>query len=127
MVLQNAFGALALDATVAAVEARLPPALTPTNNLSTADDYQSGECLADQAGAGGVLTFTFTTAVQLLVIEAKGGSLTARADPFGGVPTASKGVVCDDGVPTYVPVTVTSVKIFAPAGMTVSVFGMRRA
>lgn len=96
--------------------------------LKSKDDFQGGEALADQAGAGAVLTFSFLNgAVQMLVIEAQGSSGTARADPFGGVPTATQGVVCDAGVPTYIPVTASSVKIFAPVGLTLSVYGLRRA
>ena len=91
------------------------------------DDYQTGECLADQAGSNGVLTFTFASARNLVVVEALGsGTQVARCDPFGGTPTVSLGMHCDDGVPTYIPVTTTVVKVFAPSGMSVSVTGFSR-
>lgn len=90
------------------------------------DDYQSGEVLADQVGAGAVLTFTFATPVNLVVVHARGENLTARANPFGGVPSASSGVVCGDDVPTYLPVVTATVRVFAPTGMTISVHGYRR-
>lgn len=91
------------------------------------DDYQAGEVLPDQSGAGAVLTFTFSAAVQLVVAQSTGTDLTARLDPFGGAPAASTGIRLDDGVPTFCPVTATVVKVFAPAGVTVAVYGLRRS
>lgn len=91
------------------------------------DDYQSGECLADQTGAGAVLTFTFTSPVQLVVVDANGAATdVARADPFGGTPTASLGVPCRDEAGAYMPVSTSVVRVFAPVGMIVSVVGYRR-
>lgn len=116
----NAFGALALDATVVA---RLP--LTATSKLAVADDYQVLECLADQTGAGGVLTFTFTAAVSLVIVHAVGTSQVARASTTQ-TPTASLGVRCPDDAPSYIPVAASSVQVFAPNGMVVSVSGLRR-
>lgn len=93
----------------------------------TQDDYNAGQCLAEQTGAGAVLTFTFASPVNLVLIEAVGsGSQVARVDPFGGTPTANLGIRADDAVPTYLPVTTSSVKVFAPASMVVSVAGFRR-
>lgn len=154
--LQNAFQDLATEATLAALLAELgqklesgPVALDATTlaaletinavvsgqvgvsnfpaDQKTHDDYQAGEVLADQPGAAGVLTFTFTGGVaQLVVVTSTGASLTARADPFGGTPAANLGIRCDDGVPTYVPVATSAVKVFAPVGTSVSVYGLRR-
>lgn len=93
----------------------------------THDDYQSGETLPDQTGSGGVLTFTFSSPVHLVVVDASGTATDiARADPFGGTPTSSQGVVCRDETPTFIPVQTSSIKIFAPTGMLVSVVGYRR-
>jgi len=97
-----------------------------SSKVGVADDFQAGEVLADQNGAGAVLTFTFTSSVQLVVIHARGATLVARADPFGGTPSASQGIVCGDDTPTYVPVNTSSVKVFAPVGMVVNAYGMRR-
>lgn len=92
------------------------------------DDYASGEVLADQTGAGAVLTFTFTSPVQLVVVHGDGAEGEfCRADAFGGVPSATLGVPCGDEIPTFLPVTTGSVKVFAPASMVVSVWGYRRA
>lgn len=99
-----------------------------TTGVKARDDYQGGEVLADQTGAGAVLTFTFAAARNLILIEAVGtGTQVARADPFGGTPTATQGIRCDDSVPTYLPVTATVVKIFAPASMAVAVAGFSRS
>lgn len=96
--------------------------------VATKDDYQAGEVLADQTGANNVLTFTFASPVQLVVVDANGSATDiARADPFGGTPSAALGVPCRDEVPTYMPTTTTVVKVWAPAGMVVSVYGYRRA
>lgn len=93
------------------------------------DLYASGEILTDQTAAGAALTFTFSSAVQLLYVQIKTslGTGSGRADPFGGTPTASLGIPCDDGVPQAIPVQATSVKVFATAGATVSVWGYRYA
>lgn len=91
------------------------------------DAYTGGEVLPDQAGAGASLTFTFSSPVQLVYVFARsaaGGSIS-RADPFGGTPAASAGIPCDDGVPQAIPVTTSTVKVFAPSGVTVSVWGYR--
>lgn len=95
---------------------------------SVRDDYSGGEVLADQTGAGAVLTFTFSAAVQLVVVHGDGADGEfARADPFGGDPSAVLGIPCGDEIPTFLPVTTSSVKVFAPVGMVVSVWGYRRA
>jgi len=105
--------------------------LTDTQLRATApavkDDYQSGEVLADQTGAGAVLTFTFAAPRNLVMVHAVGADQVARADPFGGTPSATQGIRCDDGVPSYLPVIATTVKVFAPAGMVVTVVGFSRA
>jgi len=43
-----------------------------------------------------------------------------------GTPSATTGIRCDDGVPTYLPITTTAVKAFAPAGMIITVTGFSR-
>lgn len=95
--------------------------------VSAQDIFSGGEVLADQAGAGAALTFTFSAAVQLVMVFAKSatGTLQARADPFGGTPSAAAGAPCEDGVPMAFPVNASAVKVFAPTGMTVSVWGFR--
>ncbi len=98
-----------------------------SNELTVADDYQAGECLDDQTGAGAVLTFTFAAPVSMVVVEAVGADQTARVDPFGGTPTATKGLRAGDAVPLYLPVVCTSVKVFAPSAMVVSLSGFRRS
>jgi|SRR5579872_648790 len=88
------------------------------------DIYGSGEVLADQAGAGAALTFSFVNGpVVLLWVRADGGQ--ARLDPFGGTPTASIGIRCDDGIPNPITIKTNKVKVFANSGTTVQVWGFR--
>ena len=94
------------------------------NRVDAADTYTAGEILADQAGAGAVLTFTFAAPMDLVWVEAT-GSGGARADPFGGTPTASLGIICQDGIPKPLVVRTSSVKVLAPVGVSVNVFGQR--
>jgi hypothetical protein len=91
------------------------------------DSYASGEILADQTAGGTALTFNFAAPVQLIYVQVKTalGTGSGRADPFGGTPTASSGIPCDDGVPQAIPVQSSSVKVFATTGATVSVWGYR--
>jgi hypothetical protein len=98
------------------------------DTLPVRDDYQSGEILADQTGAAGVLTFTFASAVHMVYIFANGlVTDIARADPFGGTPSATLGIPIGDEAAAYLPVTTTSVKIYAPTNMVISVAGFRRS
>lgn len=90
----------------------------------TADTFQSGEVLASQAGADGVLTFTFATTMHMVVVEAD-GLVEAYADPFGGTPASGTGIPCRDEVPVHLPVVTSSVKVYAPTGTTVHVWGFR--
>lgn len=98
-----------------------------TDSVANRDKYLSGEVLADQAGSGAVLTFTFASPVDLVFVHGKSGSgnLTLRADPFGGTPSASQGIPSDDGSPLPLPVTTDTVRVYAPNGMTVTVWGYR--
>lgn len=121
MALRNAFEDLATEPTLTAVLAAMA-------EVKVTDDYQAGEVLADQTGAGGVLTFTFSAPVHLAVVDANGTATdVARADPFGGTPAAGTGIPCRDESPTYMPVTTSSVKVYAPSNMLISCWGYRRA
>jgi hypothetical protein len=118
--LRNAFSDLATEPTLTAVLAALAA-------VKVHDDYQAGEVLADQTGAAAVLTFTFSAPVHLVVVDANGAATDiARADPFGGTPTATTGIPCRDEVPTFMAVQTSSVKVYAPTAMVVSCYGYRR-
>ena len=93
----------------------------------TQDDYVGGQCLPDQTGDGAVLTFTFSLPVNLVVVHSNGTDLVSRCDPFGGTPSDTQGFICGDDIPVYLPITCTTVKVFAPASAVVSVAGFRRA
>lgn len=97
-----------------------------TQQQVTADLYNDDEYLVDQAGAGGVLDFPFSAAVDVVIVFSKGG--VSRAIPNeseSGAPTATKGAMCDDSVPTYIPRITADVKVWAPNGATVTVWGYR--
>lgn len=90
------------------------------------DEYTSAIHLDDQTGANAVLTFDFGTAVSLYIITSIGG--TSRASSTATAPTATKGIVCIDGAPTYVPVANAGVvKVYAPTGSVVSCSGLVRS
>lgn len=103
-----------------------PPALQ-----QVADDYQTGEILPDQIGVGGVLTFTFSAPVQNIWVYAVNPLAPddlgeVRVDPFGGTPTASLGIPVALGGITPIPTTATVVRVLAPNGVRVTVYGNRR-
>ncbi|MGH8502009.1 MAG: hypothetical protein ACREVE_05955 [Gammaproteobacteria bacterium] len=94
------------------------------------DDYSDSEQLPVQTppAGGGVLTFSFAEgAVQLVVIHATGqDGQFAYADHSGGTPSDGGGRPIEHNVPAYIAVTLTAVKVWAPAGMKVYVEGYRR-
>ena len=96
------------------------------DEVGVKDDYQTGEILADIAGAGAVEDFIFTASVNMVIMESVGANLVSRADPFGGVPTSALGIRLTDLTPTYVPVVTTQVKVFIPVGASVMIYGLRR-
>ncbi len=93
------------------------------------DDYQAGQVLADQSGANAVLTFTFAQVVNQVWINADGGAASTavcRADPFGGTPSSVLGIPVYNQAATPLLVNATLVKIYAPSGQVVSVWGYYR-
>lgn len=91
------------------------------------DDYDHQESLEDQNGDGAVLTFNFTQEVAMVLIVSDGANLISRATcESTETPTSTKGIRCYDEVPTYIPITTSVVKVFAPSGATVTVVGMWR-
>lgn len=88
------------------------------------DDFEDGEVLPDQNGADAVLTFTFASKVNLVLVRSVGA--TSRVDPFGTTPDASTGIIAADDEPTYIPIGTTAVKVYAPTGAAVAVAGFRR-
>jgi hypothetical protein len=105
-----------------------PVSGTVTANQGTSpwisnDNFSSFEALADQPGAGGVLTFTFSAAVDLIWVQSNGA--TSRAVIGAQTPSATLGAFCADGTPLPIPIHATTVKVFSPVGATVSVWGER--
>lgn len=118
---QDETGAVVNPATKEILEERLPQG--PNDFLRIDDVYTTGEVLEDQPGANDVLTFTFSAPVDIVWVRCEGGDV--RVDPFGGDPTSTKGIKVEDKVPTPMPVRRTTVKVWAPSGTTVNVWGFR--
>jgi len=95
----------------------------------TTSDYTSGQVLADQNGAGSVLTFTFATPVDMIWVTDIGSTTTniSRVDPYGGTPTANQGAVVFNATPTPIQVlpASTTIQVYAPVGSVISVYGQR--
>lgn len=90
------------------------------------DDYALGEVLADQAGADAVLTFTFSAQVAMFWVAVVGDAGVCKLDHYGGTPSASSGIPVGPDAPSAilpVPEPATSVKVYAPTGTTVTVWG----
>jgi hypothetical protein len=89
------------------------------------DAFTGGEVLADQAGANGVLDFDFASPVQLVWVRLDGGTVNGRVDPFGTAPASGLGIIAEPGIPVPITRTLSALKVWAPAGSTVSVHGYR--
>lgn len=91
------------------------------------DTYAECESLADQTAGLIAMEFSFSAPVQLLYVRGKTaeGLSECRVQTSGGLPAANVGIPCDDGVATAIPVETQLVKVYAPEGMQVSVWGFR--
>lgn len=99
---------------------------TQSNPLVVADDYSDGEVLATQVGADAVITFNFSSPVNLVTVESDGYGLISRANPFGGVPSSTAGIPCRHQIPQIMKVTTDVVRVFAPTTANITVWGFRR-
>jgi hypothetical protein len=119
------------------------------NPVPVFDDYYSAEYLPDQTNTNptsSVLTFSFSSPVQLVWVFMRGASIndegrvtvgvdsgTTDGTPVPGVtdpvvqtPSQNTGTVLQDQTPTPITVVANSVKVFAPVGARVTVYGYRR-
>lgn len=104
-----------------------PAPVDANNRLPVGDDYAAGEVLDDQTGTGAVLDYTFSVPVVSFWVAAQGGSGVVKVDHYGGVPSASRGIPISVGGVLPIPEPANLVRIFAPPGITVTVWGQRRA
>lgn len=101
-----------------------PVPVSNTDPLPVKDRLTGEEYLEDQPGAGSVLDFTFAVAPDIVFVYSK--TLASRATFNTVAPTATKGVMCDADVATPVILSgQTELKVFAPVGAMVSVWGFR--
>lgn len=94
------------------------------SNIGVQDEFTADEPLPDQPGADDVLTFTFAADVSLIWVRSIGG--VSRAS-VSATPTPVLGTYCADGEPVPITVRASSIKVYAPTGVTVSVVGYRYA
>lgn len=90
------------------------------------DVFDFQQDVADQVGAGGVLTFTLPEACEVIWVLSRGAVARARIGSDAAGLSATRGAYCDDGVPTPLTARGTVVKVWAPAEATVSVWGFGR-
>lgn len=93
----------------------------PGQNVQVSDYYQNLEILPDWSGTGSSTTITFTTMPKLIWLVSRGGP--SRVTPPSQTPTASLGIYCDDGVPQPITWQTNSLKVYTPAGATVTAWG----
>ncbi len=96
-----------------------------SGRVDSADTFTTYLGLDDQIGIGGVLNFVFTSAVDVVFVYTTIAAV--RAAPDASTPTSSKGVFCAIGAVTPIPYHVNAngtVKVYAPNGANVSVWGM---
>lgn len=91
------------------------------------DAYGTCEVLPDQAGSGSVLTFTFSTAVQMFWVTdtSAASSAVSRVTTGSDTPTASHGIPVFNQAPCPVTVTTAAVSVYAPNGTNIVVHGFR--
>lgn len=100
------------------------PNPTRLNRVDSADVFTDCELLADQSSIGAVLNFTFTRNMHLIMVHCAGNP--ARASVNASTPTATLGIYCDQDVITPIPFFLsagTQLKVYAPAGTPVRVWG----
>lgn len=139
--LRNAFGNLATEAlqteTISLQQETLdwvqslPTLPVEGGQVKVRDEFASGEILPDQISTGGVLEFNFTFAVQTLWVYAVlTDNLDAvgevRVDPFGGTPAINLGIPVSYGAGFPISVITSSVRVSAPSGVRVTIYGNRR-
>jgi len=91
------------------------------------DDYTTGELLNDQVGASAVLTFTFSAPVVSFWVAVQGTTGTCKIDHYGGTPSATRGIPVEAGGMLPIPEPATTVRVYAPTSLRVTVWGQRRA
>lgn len=106
-------------------------AVTDTD-VEVADDYDTEDHAADQAGADAVLDFTVAAGSMVMVdvdpvVATDFDNYRCRATTDGTTPSITTGFVCRPGT-TYLPiVSAGTVKVYAPTGVTVAVQSLARS
>lgn len=94
------------------------------------EDFALGEVLDDQVGDtgvnGGVLEFTFSEPVIGFWVAAMGEYGVVKVDHYGGTPSNTRGIPVEVGGQLPIMEPATTVKVYAPDGVVVTVWGHRR-
>lgn len=91
------------------------------------NDFTVSEYLAEQTSAGAVLTFTFSAPMQQVWVEMNGADTDeGRARIDGLDPTPTIGTILRDEGAVPITATTSTVKVLAPTGARVNVWGYRR-
>lgn len=92
-----------------------------------ANDFVESEYLPEQTSSGAVLTFTFSAPVQQVWVEMNGADTDeGRVRVDGGNPEATLGTILRDENAVPIVVQTSTVKVLAPTGARVNVWGYRR-
>lgn len=94
-----------------------------SGNVGVNDRYTGFEALPDQNGTGTVLVFNFSAPVDQVWIRSRNG--ISRATPTADDPNASLGIYCGEDEPTPVRCLTDIIKVFAPNGNVITVWGYR--
>lgn len=134
MALRNAFDALNLETTqqevLTELQSQQKDALTNSelraSPVSVKDDYALGEVLPDQNGSNNVLTFTFSQPVVSFWVAVTGTTGTVKVNHYGQTPSPTNGIPIGAGGVLPIPEPATTVLVYAPTGLTVTIWGQRR-
>jgi hypothetical protein len=97
------------------------------DTVSVRDDFAGGEILPDQTGANDVLTFTFSEQVDSFWVAVVGNEGVVKVHHYGGTPSATSGIPVAAGGVMPFSEPATTVRVFAPTGLIVTVWGQTRA
>jgi hypothetical protein len=112
----------AKDATLAAIK-NIDGIKKIIDPVTSKDTYPVWLCLSDQDGANDVLTFTFARSMDLIWALSVGPDLVARATSSAQTPSPTLGVKLFDGVPQPITNNTNQIKVYAPQGTVISVWG----
>lgn len=111
-------------------EAEWLDSLKGQDGSGVSDDFTATEYLDDQVSAGAVLTFAFSAPVQKVWVELVAVNdddiSTGRVRADSADPDADTGTLLVAGRPQPMSITTSEVRVLAPVGKKIAVYGYRR-